>query len=275
MGRLFKAFIFKIRKDITFRITLIVGAGIALFMALLYIGLEKSLGSPTKLLTGPNMLLNSFSPVQNFGIAIPINLISFTCLEFSQGTIRNKIIAGNSKFKIYASLYLSGLVFAFALLFVYAGICTGLGAIYGGFDLSKPVSMTTGQSAFIDGWFILKYMLIVVVAYLSIVSFAIFIATAFRNIGPCIPIVMVTLMLCYLSVTIIVAIPQKFDVSGVKQVLKIINPLYALSGGAEIGENSVASIGVDTLVASIINNLVFAGAFFAAGSFLFKKRDVK
>ncbi|MBO7573752.1 MAG: hypothetical protein J6T25_03145 [Bacilli bacterium] len=280
MGRLFKAFIFKIRRDVTFKITLIVGAGIAVFITLLYLILQNALPdefADTKLLTGPTMLLNSFSPVQNFGIAIPVNLISFTCLEFTQGTIRNKIIAGNSKFKIYASLCLSGLIFAFALIIVYAAICTGLGSIFGGFDLSQPIALMTGQKAYIDGIFILKYLLIVVVVYISVVSFAIFMATSFRNIGPCIPIVMITLMVCYLSVTIIASISNdpRVDVSGVKAVLKIINPLYALSGGMEIDSAAKAYIPNGTLIAAIINNLVYAGLFFTAGSLLFKKRDVK
>ena len=114
MQRLFNAFLFKIRKDATFRITLIIGAALAVFMTVLYGLLEKFAGSNgIKYLDGQSMLLNSMSPVQNYGIAIPVNLISFTCLEFTQGTIRNKIIAGNSKFKIYASLCLSGLIFSF------------------------------------------------------------------------------------------------------------------------------------------------------------------
>ena len=282
MGRLFKAFIFKIRRDVTFRITLIVGAGIAVFITLLYLILENALKDQfgdAKLLTGPTMLLNSFSPVQNFGIAIPVNLISFTCLEFTQGTIRNKIIAGNSKFKIYASLYLTGLIFAFALIIVYAAICTGLGSIFGGFDLSQPIALMTGQTAYINGTFILKYLVVVVVAYISIVSFAIFIATSFRNIGPCIPVVMIVLMVCYLSVTIIASLPAEIDVSGVKTVLKIINPLYALSGGMETDAVRPATghafMPNDVLISAIINNLVYAGLFFTAGSLLFKKRDVK
>ena len=278
MGRLFKAFIFKIKRDITFRITLIVGAGVAVFITLLYLILQNALPdefADVKLLTGPNMLINSFSPVQNFGIAIPVNLISFTCLEFTQGTIRNKIIAGNSKFKIYTSLFLSGLVFAFALLIVYAGICTALGSIFGGFDLSQPVATMTGKPGFIDGVFILKYVLVVIVVYISIVSFAIFVATAFRNMGPCIPLVMVTLMVCYLSVTIITSIPAPFDGEGAKTVLKIINPLYALSGGAEINDAEQIFISNSTFLSAIINNLVYAALFFGAGSLLFKKRDVK
>ena len=281
MGRLFKAFIFKVRRDITFRITLIVGAGVAVFLTILYLILQNAMKDElhgAKLLTGPSMLINSLSPVQNFGIAIPINLISFTCLEFTQGTIRNKIIAGNSKFKIYASLCISGLIFAFALLIVYAGLCTGLGSIFGGFNLNDPISMMSGVPAPVSGAFILKLLLVTVVSYVSIVSFAIFISTAFRNIGPCIPTVMVTLMMAYLAVTIIVAIPQadpNIDISPIVNVLRIIDPLFALAGGSEVNAAGYLDMSVETLVSAIINNLVYAGIFFTAGSLLFKKRDVK
>ena len=137
----------------------------------------------------------------------------------------------------------------------------------------------TGQTAYINGTFILKYLVVVVVAYISVVSFAIFIAASLRNIGPCIPIVMIVLMVCYLSVTIIASLPAEIDVRGVKTVLKIINPLYALSGGMETDAVPPATghafMPNDVLISAIINNLVYAGLFFAAGSLLFKKRDVK
>ena len=103
MARLMRAFFYRISKDITFKITLIVGAGMAVFMTLLYLILQSAIGDGVKMLSGQGMLISSFSPAQNFGIAIPINLISFIYLEFSQGSIRNKIIAGHSKVKIYAS----------------------------------------------------------------------------------------------------------------------------------------------------------------------------
>ena len=107
MWNLFKAFIFKLRKDLTFRITLIVGAGVAILLTVIYLFIDlaaKNLvgeaGYKFLFATGQNLFINSFSPAQNFGIAIPVNLITFTVLEFTQGTIRNKIIAGNSKPKI-------------------------------------------------------------------------------------------------------------------------------------------------------------------------------
>lgn len=279
MGRLLKAFVFKIRKDITFRITLIIGAAIAVFMAVLYFALDRITSASdipdSKFLTGPNMLINSMSPIQNFGIAIPVNLISFTCLEFTQGTIRNKIIAGNSKFKIYASLFVSGLIFAFSLLFVYLGVCTALGSIFGGFNLEKPTIAGTA-AGYASVGFILKMLLICVVTYISVVSFAIFIATAMRSIGPSIPIVMVTLMFAGLFVTIVSSMKEFYNMSTLLQVLKFVDPLYGLVGGPELNKDTLKIfIANDTLIASVINNLAFAAIFFAAGSLLFKKRDVK
>ena len=74
MARLFKAFFFKISRDLTFRITLIVGAAFAVFTCLLFLIPNDS---GVNGCTGQNMLLNTLSPITNFGIAIPINLISF------------------------------------------------------------------------------------------------------------------------------------------------------------------------------------------------------
>ena len=40
MVDLFRAFFFKLRKDLTFRITLIVGGGVAILMMLLYMAID-------------------------------------------------------------------------------------------------------------------------------------------------------------------------------------------------------------------------------------------
>ena len=204
MSRLLKAFFYKISKDITFRITLIVGAGVAIFMILLYFLLDLFLDAEgMKMLTGQSMLVTSFSPAQNFGIAIPINVVSFVILEFTQGTIRNKIIAGHSKFKIYASLYLSGLVLAFSLLLMYVGVCTLFGTIIGGFDLDVATMVGTGMGAKLSVEFIIKYVVIALLTYTSLVSFAVFVATLFRSMGPCIPLVMIGIFGLYFLAVIL------------------------------------------------------------------------
>lgn len=279
MARLFTAFLFKLRKDVTFKVTLIVGAGVAVFMCLLYFLIDQYAGAGFKSFTGQTMLINSLSPVQNFGFAIPVNLISFICLEFTQGTIRNKIIAGNSKFKIYASLFLSGLVFAFALIIAYAGICTGIGAIFGGFDLTKPALVNLGFPAIIDVKFILETLLIYALIYVFVTSFAVFVGTTFRVVGPSIPVVVVTLMLAFFGAYIVTSAVSDGDT--ILTILKFADPLYAPSGATmEFAdpENFIATGAYYdnlTLIGAIVSTSVYSIGFFAAGAIEFVKRDVK
>ena len=291
MGRLFKSFFFKLSRDLTFRIILIIGAGLAFLMTGLFLLIDLGLGAygdTVKFLTGPNMLISAFNPVDNFGLAIPICLITFVCLEFSQGTIRNKIIAGHSKFKIYSALALNGLVLAFSLLFVYAGLCTLLGTIFGGFDLDNPIINMSSLSAmmgggYADGWYIAQMLITAAVVYASIVSFTVFIAALFRNVGPCIPVVIIILMMLAMGGTLITLVGDLLENDALITFVEIVDPLYVISGGGLetniILENDVQKpymvVETGAFVATIINNLVYAAGFFVGGAFIFAKRDVK
>lgn len=285
MLRLFKAFLFRLRRDLTFRITLFIGIGMAVLMTLLYLGLQLLLsadGMQVKMLTGSSMLISSLSPAQNFGIAVPINLISFTIVEFTHGTIRNKVIAGNSKGKIYASLFLSGLIFSIALMTVYASLCTLLGTIFGGFDPDDGVGVTTSMSmgSHYSGQFIFRMILVAVVCYVSISSFAVFIATLIRQIGGAIPIVLIGVLAVYLLGTIVsamAAFDNSLDV--LVQIVRWADPLYALSEQETIMDEATGKAMTymrdDTFIAALVNNAAYACAFFAAGFFIFRKRDIK
>lgn len=289
MSRLFKSFLFKISKDITFRITLIIGGGLAVLLTLVFLGVQYGLMSidgveedlPISFISGQGMLLLSLNPAQNFAIAVPINLVTFICLEFTQGAIRNKIIAGHSKFKIFVSLYLSGLVYAFALISAYAGLCTLFGTIFGGFNLEKIAFTLTGVAQ-ITSEYIVKMLIVAVVTYTSIVAFSVFIATLLRSIGPCIPIIFVALMLLSVApiiVSTITIFDEQGTLTGLTNALRIIDPLYAL-GSLETEVNSEMGIGVAkisdfTFYSSIGSNLVYAALFFVFGGLIFSKRDVK
>ena len=288
MGRLLKSFFFKLSRDLTFRIVLIIGAGIAFFMTALYLLIDlgiDGLGGGIKFLTGPNMLLTSFNPADNFGLAIPICLITFICLEFSQGAIRNKIIAGHSKFKIYTSLVLSGLVLTFSLLIVYAGLCTLLGTIFGGFNLDDPVVLISLSilGANVDGAYIAQMILIAVVVYICIVSYTVFFASLFRSVGPCIPVVIIVIIMLSVGGTMVALIGDALESEALVNIVKIVDPLFVISGGGieqtYIVENEVAksyvSIETSAFIANIVNNLVYAAIFYIGGALIFMKRDVK
>ena len=309
MGKLMKAFFFKISKDIAFRVTLIVGGVTALMIVGIYAFIQGAVTTygegiiETDALNGQSLLLNSFSPVQNFGIAITINLIIFIYLEFSQGTIRNKIIAGYSKFAIYSSLYLSGLVYAFAILFAYVGFSTALGSIFGGFDAYGGVfSLTGAGSGSATPEYIIKFVVAAIFSYTSLVSFTVFITTTFRNIGPSIPVLyLIPLLLYFVAMfanTAYVtaaeiykaeaqAVAQgaaQYDLSQTEQVVntfdiinnisKCVNPFHAISVANTTDESKLFMDDM-TFYGGIANNIVWAAIFYGFGCLQFMKRDIK
>lgn len=271
MADLFRAFFFKLRKDMTFRITLIVGAGVAFLMMTIFLLIDNFAREGFKVCTGQTLFLTSFTPTSNFGLAIPINLITFTVLEFSHGIIRNKIVAGNSKFKIYLGLFLSGLVFALALLFSYTALCTLLGTICGGFD-PNGVTMSalsgSGGIGICSGEYLVKTLVIAIAVYVSLSSFTIFISTLLRNVGPSIPLTIMPLILLSIAGPIILA-----AVPASKEALYFLNPVQVLnSPAANKGHLYYPDI---AFAGAIVCNLMYTGIFFGLGALIFVKRDVK
>lgn len=263
MANLFKAFLFRLRHDLTFKITLIVGVGLAIFLSLIYLLVDLlTFEEVGYTFNGVNMLLSSFSPTQNFGLAVPVNLITFTILEFNQGSIRNKIIAGHSKAKLYVSIFLTGLIFAFALITIYSLLCFGIGSIAGG-----VTGKVDPESPVLDGTYVWKMIIIAIVSYVSVVSFTVFFSTLFRNIGPCIPVVIVGLVLCSTTASLMSILSG--DNETLLTVMKIIDPLYVLS---TIGVETVTNF---TFISGIISNLCYAAIFFVGGLLIFKRRDIK
>lgn len=283
MSRLLKAFFYRMSKDLAFRITLIVGCSIALILSVILLVTDLMMDmEDIKLLTGHGMLTMSLNPVQNYGIAIPINVAIFVVLEFTQGTIRNKIIAGHSKLKIYASLYISGLILGAALLFAYVGFLTIFGTIAGGFDVNVVTISGFGFGA-ATVEYIVKFVILALLAYTTLISYSVFVSTVFRSLGPSIPLVLAAVYgLYFIAMIVSVVVSIDNDIAQViGNVFKCIDPLYGLSATESVivgeGEDmkAVATMDDFTFYSGIASNLAYSAAFFFGGACLFKKRDVK
>ncbi len=315
MGALLHSFFYRLRRDLTFRIVAIVGLVLSIvFPSILFLAdfgiylLDTSVGLSHTFCNGQSLFMSSLSPVQNFGIALPINLISFIVLEFNHGTIRNKVIGGNSKASVYISIYISSLIFTFMLLTGYILITTGLGTLYasfsgGGFDVNGPISLTNSTPGSIH--FFIRIIIVTVVSYITVTSLTVFFSTLFRNIGPSIAVVLVLLLILYMSSWAISAInmgiaemdammKQAAEASGetyepilgtellsfIMLILSIVNPMHALASAGNIiddigTENARATVDTLTFIMSIVNNLTISAALFVGGLFIFKKRDIK
>ncbi len=267
MTNIIRASLFKLFKDWTFRITMIVGIALAALM----VGINALANS----LTGEGMLLTSVSPSNNFGLTVPINLIIFTVSEFTFGTIRNKIIAGHSKLKVYVGLSLTGLIFTFILMSVYLALCVGIGSIAGGFH----------ASAIGGARFICSFLAYTVVTYIFVTALSIFFASIFRNIGATIPVVVVLLVFLSLIPLIIVGIIGKGFTA--ENVTMWLDPTYmlglygsasniiAIVKGLGGNVNSFFMQSNQMIAAGILTPIYWSVILFISGAYIFTHRDIK
>lgn len=272
MLKIIKSSLFKLSKDWTFRITLIIGAALALFLNLLYLGIDLAMpdASGMKVATGQNGLISALSPTQNFGLTVPINLIIFTIGEFSCGTIRNKIIAGNKKVNIYLGLLITGLIFSLSLMLVFVLLSFGVGSIMGGFD---PTGMTT--YGMLGEGFLWKYIVQAIFVYIFIVSIAIFFSTLTRNIGATMPIVIILIMFTFFWALIAKTIAMLDETSTVTNDFSMwFNPLYVF-GSFTVNNGNVIEMNDQTFIASIVTPTYWSALFIFFGTLIFSKRDVK
>ena len=295
MGNLFRAFLFKVKKEISVRITLFIGLGFAILIPLILflidVGisfLDGSGGSIEHMMcNGQSLLISSFSPTQNFGIAIPITLITFTVAEFTNGTIRNKVISGYSKTKVYVGLYLTGLVYTLCLISAYVLLSFGLGSAFGGFDpKGSYFALSSLGGGSIGPNFFWMFIVLALLAYVVIASITIFFSTLFRHIGPSIPVVII-LLLVFVGMGAIASTLSLFSsldpeesttstkiMGAAYEFLKAINPFHSLSNFTTT-ESQEIIIKWGDFITQIVNNVIYIGVFFGFGLLIFNKRDIK
>ena len=272
MGKIIKSALYKLFKDWTFRITLIVGTALALFMALIYLGIDCISGKECigDMCNGYMFYTSSLSPTQNFGLTVPINLIVFTIGEFTCGTIRNKIVAGNKKTLIYISLVITGIIFTIALMAIYFGLTVAFGSIIGGFK---------GLNPNIEVKLLYQYPIIGLTTYLFIVAFTIFVATSIRNLGGAMPIVIITIVFLYFLAFVpsIQAILSSLgdEIVEPKLVQAYLNPLYGFGNLGITGVGVGSALNVKQFIGAIVTPIYWAAIFVVLGIVVFNKKDVK
>lgn len=261
-----KASLYKLVKDLFFRITLIIGASLAVLMTLAYCLIMGNEG-----MDGYTMMLTASSPTNNFGIAVPINLVVFIIGEYNYGTIRNKIIAGNKRINIYLSLLIVGFIFSLSLMIAYIGISTGLATLLTGHFIAEGSMVTPAEV-----WSTVGYTLVI---YLTLTSLSVFAATALRNMGGSITVTVILIMTGLIA-SIIMLVSIMDDPSGqmsIPDYYYLVNPLFISSVMTTLFgllNGMISNLGKAMLL-SIASNFIYTGIFIGAGIAIFNYRDVK
>lgn len=140
MNNLLKADLYRIVKSKLFLIICIITAGLPLLTVLIYFGVSKisllvsdfaDFGGVT--FTGRQLISESFVLSSNMGLILPIFITIFIAMDISNGTLRNKLIAGKSRPAIYFSHLVSACAVSGVLILVNVLIFMALACLVFGY----------------------------------------------------------------------------------------------------------------------------------------------
>lgn len=278
MIKLLKADLTRIFKDKIFIILCVLGLFFAivppliLFVLFSIIGYFLDLDIIGTSFTGKEIFFNCFSPWYNFGVILVILVSVVMIKDFSYGTIRNKIISGYSRLKIYLSYLLSTLIVVFIIIVAYAIV-----------SLAFSLMLTDYQfTPFVidDLWYLLLSLLFVFLGYMMLSSLITFIGVFFKNI----PLTIVFYFLIISSLSIISLFLNNVipffegidsiiltNIINIVKVLENCNIIGALT--YRIGHGT--SYGLDHILYFTIVPIVLTSVFTISGILSFKKRDIR
>ena len=183
MRNLYVADLKRIIKDKLFMVTCILAGVFAVINPLLNKVLFEALDLGEMLdgmmsMNAKSMLFTAFMPGDNLGLIMPILVAIIICKDFSQGTVRNKIISGQSRTTIFLSHLLSTATVMCALMLLHALLTLGVSLLF------FPYQQTA--FTFADFGYLMASLAFEMLVYFAIAAIVTFIATIAKNIGICI-----------------------------------------------------------------------------------------
>ncbi len=171
----------RILKDKLFLVTCILAGVFALINPVLnkvlfeILDMSDMLGA---IINAKSMLFTAFLPGDNLGLIMPILIAIVVCKDFSQGTVRNKIISGKSRAAIFISHLLSSATVICALMLFHALLTLGVSLCFFSY---QEVAFTAA-----DFGYLMASLLFEMIVYFAVAAIVTFIATLAKNMGICI-----------------------------------------------------------------------------------------
>lgn len=207
---------------------------------------------------GKSIFSSSFGLAIGFGIIVAILLAIMINNEFSNGTIRNKIIAGNSKIKVYLSMIIAYVSTGLILILTYSVIRLLLGTAILGY--SEDIAFNINEF-----WYILQSLGLITLVYIVIFSVVILLATLLKNTGTTI-IAVIGFVLLLNTTTNLYQLVSDWTWL---ETLCDFNPVNMIS---VITEDSFTTL---QLLIIIFGSIGFASIAIGGGTWLFKRYDLK
>ena len=275
MRSLLKADLRRVLKDKLLIVMGILAVVFALITPLLYALIISGMGADEDLeifgiaFTAKSMFFNSFSQGNNLGLIVPVLLAIVLCKDFSFGTVRNKIIAGKTRFQIYMSLFITCSVVFILCMLLHAFITLCLSLCFFDYQLT-PFTAS-------DFWYFLESFFLEILVLLFVSSMLSWLCASRKNVGLAIVLyVAITFALIMIGSILQVAISLLEAIGGkedVVSVLTFINRINVFNATAYIGIGDKYSLtDVLYIIVPALSGII---GFLGLGILKFKKKDLK
>lgn len=272
MRELLKSDLRRIVKDKLFLIACIIGAAMAVATPLLYkailviINLDPELLMGLLPLSGKNMFFNAFSTGNNFGLILPILVIIVICKDFSYGTVRNKIICGKSRVKVFFSMFFSSTIVICGLMLVHALLTLAVASCFFKYQ-AEEISLNTVLYALLS-------LLFSLLIYVFISAIVCLLSVLMKNSGIAVVIYVATVLFFTILGGVVSAaalVNAMFD--------KLPQKLFEILGRINIFNASYIGQGITysatDVLCFLIPAIVGTALILTLGIFVFRKKDLK
>ncbi len=269
MLNLIKTDLRRIVKDKLFMVIGIIGLGFAFITPLLMFAVTNLLDEKSAQMLGMSidakmLFFEAFNPVSDFGLVALVLLCFILCKDFSQGTVRNKIITGKSRFEVFTSSFIASSIILCALMLIYAFATLGISLIF--FDY-QSTSFTVNDFGYAVVTLMFKLMTFIVIS--ALVSF---LSVFMKNAGLCMVMLLAITMLASIIGTVLSTAIMGVEDGIVKNVLEILiktNIFLSTVTGTGI------TYSLSDVLCVVLSHIVLGALFYGLGVIAFSKKDIK
>ena len=265
----------RVLRDKLFLVMGILAVVFAVAMPLLYWGIsllmeeafaEMMLGD---LFSAKSHFFSAFVLSDNLGLILPVLLAIILCKDFSQGTVRNKIISGHSRASIFLSMYTVCTLVLFGMMLLHALMTLGISLIF--FDYqSAPFTSA-------DFTYLLQSLLLELLCYLFVGAIVSYLCAVMKNAGMAVVLYVAVMFGCTLISGILQAGVMALSMDPAKEsVVKLLETLQNLnifSYSANIGQGTAYTN--QELLYYLLTPVVGTTAVLTLGILKFNRKDLK
>lgn len=220
-------------------------------------------------LTGQGQFFDAFTFGNNLGIIAPVLIAIILCKDFSAGTIRNKIISGYQRSRIFLSMYIVCLAVLFGVMLIHGLLTLAISLIFFPFQ-SSPVTLSS--FGYFMGSLGLEFLM-----YMLIAALVCWLCALRKNVGLVIVLYVAIVMVMTLLAGILVGVKEVMVfIGGNDTAVKVIDFFQSINvfySETYIGQGT----GYETkeLLSCILTPLVGTGAVLLWSILKFNKKDLK